>query len=201
MRRQPRQQRSRDMVTLLLDAAEQEIGVRGLANTTTNHVAARAGVSIGSLYQYFQDQRAIVDAIQHRNVARLITTLDERLRSLDEATEPRVLIQVVLEAVFDAFEKSTVQRELLRDWQSLRRNPAFVALDRHVTEVCRRYLVRHHDQYKVDNLTVALFVGVSSVQYTVAHYLSLADPPLSRDEVIGGLVDMLAAYLGLSRRV
>ncbi|MGH7436237.1 MAG: TetR/AcrR family transcriptional regulator [Polyangiaceae bacterium] len=188
------------MVALLLDAAEHEIGVRGLANTTTNHVAARAGVSIGSLYQYFQDQQALVDAIQHRNVARLITALDERIKNLDEMSEPRVLVRVVLEAVFDAVEKSPLQRELLRDWQSLRRNPAFVALERHVTEVCRRYLVRHHDQYKVDNLTVALFVGVNSVQYTVAHYLSLRDPPLGRDEVIGGLVDMLTAYLGLSRR-
>jgi AcrR family transcriptional regulator len=188
------------MVTLLLDAAEQEIGVRGLANTTTNHVAARAGVSIGSLYQYFQDQQALVDAIQHRSVARIITTLDERLRSLDDTSEPRAQIRVVLEAVFDGVEKSPAQRELLRDWHRLRRNPAFVELERHVTEVCRRYLVRHHEQYRVENLTVALFVGVNAVQYTVAHYLSLPDPPLSRDEVIGGLVDMLTAYLGLSRK-
>jgi AcrR family transcriptional regulator len=188
------------MVAVILDAAEHEVGVRGLANTTTNHVAARAGVSIGSLYQYFQDQQAIVDAVQYRNVVRLISLLDERMKGLDETTEPRVLVRVVLESVFDAVERSPVQRELLRDWHGLRRSPAFLALERHVTEACRRYLVRHHDRYQVENLTVSLFVGVNSVQYTVAHYLSLADPPLSRDEVIGGLVDMLTAYLGLSRR-
>jgi AcrR family transcriptional regulator len=200
MRKQPRQQRSRDMVALLLDAAEQEITTRGLASTTTNHVAARAGVSIGSLYQYFRDQQALVDALLQRDAGRLIAALDERLRSLSETTDPRLLVRAVLEAVFDSVDRSPAQRELLRNWHTLRSHAAFAALEGHVTEICRRYLIRHHHEYRVDNLTVALFVGINSVQYTVAHYLSLDDPPLSRDEVITGLVDMLTAYLLSSRR-
>ncbi len=49
MRKQPVQQRSRDMVAILMDAAARVIVERGFDNLTTNHVAAAAGVSIGSL--------------------------------------------------------------------------------------------------------------------------------------------------------
>jgi AcrR family transcriptional regulator len=188
------------MVALLLDAAEHEIAARGLANASTNRIAARAGVSVGSLYQYFKDQRAIVEALLMRDVARLIAILNERTQGLGENADPRALIRAVLEAVFDSVENSPAQRELLRDWQTLRSHPAFAVVERHVTETCRRYIVSHHDEYRVDNLTVALFVGVNSVQYTVAHFLSMADPPVTRDELIDGLVDMLTAYLLTSRR-
>ena len=202
MKKRPSQQRSRRSYgrAAARRAAQKEIATRGLANTTTNHVAARAGVSIGSLYQYFQDQQAIVEALLQRDVARLIEALDGRMQSLSEASDPRVLVRAVLEAVFDAVEHSPAQRELLRNWQSLRTHPTFVALEQHVTEICRRYLTRHHREYPVDNLPVALFVGINSVQYTVAHYLSMPAPPVARDEVITGFVDMLTAYLLSSRR-
>lgn len=52
-RKQPRQQRSRATWEAILDGAAQVFGQLGYAGTTTNKVAERAGVSIGSLYQYF----------------------------------------------------------------------------------------------------------------------------------------------------
>ena len=188
------------MVVALLDAAEREVVTRGLNGTTTNHIAARAGVSIGSLYQYFRDKPAIVEALLQRGVSRLLEVLDERVRGLVDS-EPRTITRAVLEAVFDVVDKSPTQREILRNWHGLRTYPAFAALERHLTETCRRYVMRHHAEYRVENLTAALFVGINAVQYTVAHYLSMDDPPLSRDEVITSLVDMLTAYLLTARRL
>jgi AcrR family transcriptional regulator len=57
------------MVETLLRAAELEIGERGLDELTTNHVAARAGVGVGSLYQYFADKESIVEALMQRRRA------------------------------------------------------------------------------------------------------------------------------------
>jgi AcrR family transcriptional regulator len=58
--RAPKQQRSRDTRAAILKAASQLFGQRGYGEVTTNHVAQRAGVSIGSLYEYFRDKDAIV---------------------------------------------------------------------------------------------------------------------------------------------
>ncbi|WP_205527205.1 helix-turn-helix domain-containing protein [Solimonas sp. K1W22B-7] len=47
----------------LIEATARSIAERGLVNTTTNHVAERAGVSIGSLYQYFDGMESLVQAL------------------------------------------------------------------------------------------------------------------------------------------
>lgn len=60
MRRKPRQARSRERVNRILDVAEQLFIECGYTATTTNAIAARAQVSVGSLYQFFPDKSAIL---------------------------------------------------------------------------------------------------------------------------------------------
>ncbi|MFI6541168.1 TetR/AcrR family transcriptional regulator [Nonomuraea sp. NPDC050547] len=62
-RKQPRQQRSRETVAAILEAAAQLFQRYGYADTTTNKIAERAGVSIGSLYQYFPNKDALLVAL------------------------------------------------------------------------------------------------------------------------------------------
>lgn len=197
MRKQPLQQRSRDMVSTLVDAAARVTVERGLDNLTTNHVAEAAGVSVGSLYQYFRDKDALVEALLQRHATELLTVVDARLRGLIDA-DARSITQGILEAVFDLVESDPCRRELLRHWDRLRTRSSFRALEQHMTEACRLYLLRHHDQYRIANLPAALFVATNALHYTVAHYFSLERPALSREEVIGALSDLVAAYLQAS---
>jgi AcrR family transcriptional regulator len=67
-RKQPVQDRARDTVEILLRAAAQVFAARGYAATTTNKVAERAGVSIGSLYQYFPNKDALLVALINAHV-------------------------------------------------------------------------------------------------------------------------------------
>lgn len=67
-RRSPRQERSRDTVEAILEAAAQVFERHGYAGGTTNRIAERAGVSIGSLYQYFPNKDAIVVEVMHRHI-------------------------------------------------------------------------------------------------------------------------------------
>jgi AcrR family transcriptional regulator len=60
LRRQPRQARSQERVRRILEAAETLFVAGGVGATTTNAIAARAGVPIGSLYQFFPDKGAIL---------------------------------------------------------------------------------------------------------------------------------------------
>lgn len=187
------------MVDALLKAAGHEIGARGLDATTTNHIAARAGVSIGSLYQYFDSKDAIIEALLQQHAVRLLAAVDVRARSLIDA-DARTITHGILESVFDVVENDPAQRELARHWHRLRTGTTFQALERRMIEHCRLYLLRHHEQYRIANLPAALFVAINSLHYTVAHYLSLDDPLLSRREVIDALADMLAAYLRAGER-
>src|SRR6201986_5445212 len=67
-RRVPSQERATEKVELIFEAALQLIEERGLEALTTNAIAAKAGVSIGTLYQYFRDKDAILDALSGREL-------------------------------------------------------------------------------------------------------------------------------------
>ena len=68
VRKRPTQERSRQTVEAILEAAAHLLAERGYVATTTNHVAERAGVSIGSLYQYFPNKDALVVALEERHL-------------------------------------------------------------------------------------------------------------------------------------
>ncbi|MFT4068058.1 TetR/AcrR family transcriptional regulator [Paraburkholderia sp.] len=67
MRKRPQQARSRATIDAILDAAAHILGERGWTGLTTNAVAEAAGASIGSLYQYFPDKLALIDAVRRRH--------------------------------------------------------------------------------------------------------------------------------------
>lgn len=75
MRKAPRQARSRVTVEAILVAGARILSDEGWAGFTTNKVAERAGVSIGSLYQYFPDKLSLVDAIRRRHLEDCIAVM------------------------------------------------------------------------------------------------------------------------------
>jgi AcrR family transcriptional regulator len=62
----------------MLDACAQIVDEIGYEGLTTTLLAERAGVAIGSVYQFFPDKRAVVQALTHRNLERYLTRLAER---------------------------------------------------------------------------------------------------------------------------
>lgn len=83
-RRRPRQARSLATWEAIVEAAAQILERRGAAGFNTNEVAERAGVSIGTLYQYFADKHAILAAAARRDLAEA-APLQQRQRALIEA--------------------------------------------------------------------------------------------------------------------
>jgi AcrR family transcriptional regulator len=75
MRRAPKQARSRAMVEFIIQAAARVLGRQGWARFTTNEVADVAGVSVGSLYQYFPNKFALIDAIIKRHFDEVLAVL------------------------------------------------------------------------------------------------------------------------------
>ncbi len=75
MRKQPRQARAKATVQAIVQAGAHILGARGWAGFNTNEVAEAAGVSIGSLYQYFPDKDALVEAIRQRHLDDVLAVL------------------------------------------------------------------------------------------------------------------------------
>ena len=130
-RKAPRQARSRETVEALVEAAAQVFERHGYAAGTTNRIAERAGVSIGSLYQYFPNKDALLVALVERHVAdgvALLGPLAAALRSepppLREGLERIVSAMVALHAERPAlhrvlFEEAPRPPELRRRLDAL----------------------------------------------------------------------------------
>ena len=84
-RRTPRQARSRATWEAIVEATAQILERRGADALNTNDVAERAGVSIGTLYQYFSDKRALLLAAARRDLAPGAAPLPKRQRALVQA--------------------------------------------------------------------------------------------------------------------
>ena len=76
MRKKPQQQRARLLVESLVDAAAEIVVAEGLDALTTARVADRAGVSVGSLYQYFRNKEELIVALTDRVNADLLDAVD-----------------------------------------------------------------------------------------------------------------------------
>jgi AcrR family transcriptional regulator len=82
-RKQPRQARSLATVEVILDAAALLLVEDGYQRTTTNRIAERAGVSIGSLYQYFPNRNALVGVLDSRTDAQLSEAIWQTIAQCD----------------------------------------------------------------------------------------------------------------------
>ena len=110
--RRPLQQRSRQSVAAIVEASAQVLEEWGYKGATTNRIASRAGVSVGSLYQYFRDKDEIFDALIDKEsrayLAAVASEIPREKIPLDKA------IRRLLEAGYAHHELVVGIREVIR---------------------------------------------------------------------------------------
>jgi AcrR family transcriptional regulator len=80
-RKNPKQERSQTLVGAVLEASARILDLNGYARLTTNKVAELAGVSIGSLYQYFPGKDALMAAVLERHVNQIMDQFVEQVKA------------------------------------------------------------------------------------------------------------------------
>jgi AcrR family transcriptional regulator len=98
-RKAPKQPRAQETVDALLEAAAQVFERHGYAAGTTNRIAQRAGVSIGSLYQYYPNKDAILVALVRRHVAEGTLLLQAQVERLAAGDPPLAVLEDVVAAM------------------------------------------------------------------------------------------------------
>ncbi|AME27334.1 TetR/AcrR family transcriptional regulator [Burkholderia sp. PAMC 26561] len=94
-RKQPQQARSQATVDAIFDATIQVLLVEGLQRLTTIRVAERAGVSVGTLYQYFPQKQALLFAVLQRHLERMVRVIEDAALSARDACLSEMVKKVV----------------------------------------------------------------------------------------------------------
>lgn len=110
-RRNPKQARAQATVDAILAATFQLLETEGEGRLTTNRIAERAGVSIGTLYQYFKDREDILAAMGERQAEALRQKITEIVLTAPEQDAIRTIIQ----AIMGGIEGSPETRIVLMD--------------------------------------------------------------------------------------
>ena len=111
-RREPKQRRSRQTVEAVLDAVVKVMKRHGIAGVTTNRIAEVAGVSIGSVYQYFPDKRAIFTALHARHVDEISRVIESRLVE-HAASSLEDFVRALVEGLVEAHSTDPELHELM----------------------------------------------------------------------------------------
>ncbi len=112
VRRRPKQRRARQTVEAVLDAVIRLLKRGGSDAITTNRIAEVAGVSIGSLYQYFPDKRAIFTALHQRHIDQIDRMVQTKLVE-HAASSIEDLVRAMVEAMVDTHATDPELYELL----------------------------------------------------------------------------------------
>jgi AcrR family transcriptional regulator len=175
-RKVAQQERSRALVDALLRASARILIRDGYAGLTTNAVAELAGVSVGSLYQYFPNKGALVSAL----IAEHVDTTMARFRA--DATR---LFALPVERAIPGFVRIMLEMHqadpaLHRVFAEQLPMNAFPGLESGVTEglaLARAYLEAHKNELVVKDLDTAAFVVVHTFD-TLTHAAVITRPEL-----------------------
>lgn len=117
-RRQPTQARARERVERILTAATELIAETGSDAVRMTEVAERAGVPIGSLYQYFPDKAAILRMLAMRVMERVRDGLRENLQGVESAADAMGRVDAITVAYYNLFLSEPVTRDIWSGTQS-----------------------------------------------------------------------------------
>ncbi|MDX8460883.1 TetR/AcrR family transcriptional regulator [Mesorhizobium humile] len=125
-RRSPAQQRSRERVERMLAAASALIAEQGSDAMRMGEVAEKAGVSIGSLYQFFPDKRAIVWALAERYTAEGQACISAALKEVEDAEGFKSAFSELVDIYYQLFLAEPVIRDV---WSGTQADKALRALE------------------------------------------------------------------------
>lgn len=126
IRRQPTQARARERVERILTAATELIAETGSDAVRMTEVAERAGVPIGSLYQYFPDKPAILRTLAMRVMERVRDALRQNLEGVQSAADAMARVDAIMVGYYNLFLTEPVTRDI---WSGTQSDKALQELD------------------------------------------------------------------------
>jgi AcrR family transcriptional regulator len=187
-RKHASQERSRATVDALVEATARILVREGFDKASTNRIAEVAGVSVGSLYQYFPGKEALVAAVierHHRDIMKVVrVALDEvAVQPIEKAV--RRLVAVAIEAHRIDPKLHRVLAEQIPRTGRLENVEVF---DRDIYALFKAYLERHSGEFRNVDVGLATFVCVTSIE-ALAHTAVLHGAEAFTDEAVGTLID------------
>lgn len=199
-RKVPRQARARATVEQILLAARRVLVEEGYEGASTNRIARVAGVSVGSLYQYFPSKEAVVEALVEAHLSEIMTVVSRGLAEV--ATAPLDVAARRLVAIM--IDVHRVEPELHRVLDGRRprieSNDHVRTVNRTIRLLVRAYLAERRHELRSDlDLDLATFL-INELVETAAHKAVIEEPEmLANPRLVDEIATMVVRYVTPAR--
>jgi AcrR family transcriptional regulator len=192
-RKLPKQERSQATVEAILTATTRILTEAGYDQLTTNRVAELAGVSIGSLYQYFPNKEALIFALGEHHANEMAQLAQHHLGGLGDGSIIDVLRQIV-KAVLAAHAVNPQLHRVLHE--QIPRSEVMRQLDdAKMEKMLRSFLEQRQDQLQPQNLDLTVFIVGRTIKALI--HGAIMDRPelLNNGELEQEIMTLLSSYL------
>ena len=163
-RKNAAQDRSRATVDTLVEATARILVKEGFDKASTNRIAEKAGVSVGSLYQYFPGKEALVAAVLERHHRELMQVVRYALAEVAALPMEQAVRQLVSAAIDAHRIDPKLHRVLAEQIPRTGKLENMETFNRGTYALFRAYLEAHRDEVRAVDLELATFVCVTSIE-------------------------------------
>jgi AcrR family transcriptional regulator len=194
-RKKPRQGRSLATVDAILDATARVLCSTGYDRASTNRIALAAGVSVGSLYQYFPSKEALVAALAARHMATMSALVRSKLAEVAEAPMP-VAVRTIIMAMFEAHAVDPrLHKVLIEEVPRIGRLENLRGVEREMESLVAAMLVARRAELRRSNVETMALLLVTVVE-AATHAAVLAELEPARSQAVADeLTDLVLRYL------
>jgi AcrR family transcriptional regulator len=187
-RKSASQERSRATVAALVEATARILVREGFDKASTNRIAEVAGVSVGSLYQYFPSKEALVAAVIERHQQEIMQTVRGELADVMALPLEQAVRKLIAIAVRAHRVDPRLHRVVAEQMPRVGKLERLASFNNENYALFRAYLERHRDELRVDDLELASFVCVTTIE-AVTHNAMLYFSKALAHETMEALID------------
>ncbi len=192
--RKPVQKRSQEKKEKIKNVAIKLFSEKGYHNVSTNEIAKNASISIGTLYNYFSDKKAIYDELVGDLYTQILSQITPEV--LSPSDSPIVLIERYVNLIMEGHTYMTnFQREITAlsyqsaEFRKLEDNYRAIA-----TEKILLLLQKYENYLRITNLDTVSFILQTCIE-AVIHEVQFYEIPYDKAAIIKELIQMLSRYL------
>ncbi|SHW27669.1 TetR family transcriptional regulator [Mycobacteroides abscessus subsp. abscessus] len=184
------------MVERILDAGRRVLLEVGYERASTARIAHEAGISPGSVYQYFSNKDDIFQAIAQEMQSQLKDSVMDRIRSRVSNSD---VASVAEEAIGAVVEALATQRDILRVALLAQPSSDFFGSDRQsevrqLIDLAGMYLMINRGHFRDVSNEGAAWLGASAVAGAIIAFTLNESPPIETGQFVRELTDMTAGY-------
>jgi AcrR family transcriptional regulator len=195
MARKPSQTRAKVTVDAIIEAGFLSISAHGISGTTTRHIAETAGVSVGSLYEYFDNKEAIFKAMSQYFVDEVLVMI-VALRPIIVQTDLESVIEMIFYQLSDLLKKNNNRYlNALRCAGELNYEDHVQQIESALVETVMKYIVSNPQYMRLNDITTLAYVCINSGIFNVIRHLIMPNPNISFDNMVKGLTRMILSYV------